>query len=100
MLSLRLREGMNGSPLRLDTDVSCCSINHPEDSGAWEHMTAIKQDILRKWDSFPYPVQVCCIKFVQRVVQVQSHGLISDPRVCTVSGNTYGLLTVLAPRPK
>lgn len=44
-------------------------------------MTAIKQDILRRWDTFPYPVKLCCIKFVQRVVQVQTHGLISDPRV-------------------
>lgn len=61
------------------------SINHPEDKAAWERMTAIKQDILRKWDSFPFPVKVCCIKFVQRVVQVQSHGLISDPRVCVSS---------------
>lgn len=58
------------------------SINHPEDTGAWEQMTAIKQDILRKWDSFPYPVKICCIKFAQRVVQVQTHGMISDPRVC------------------
>ncbi|RMJ26324.1 hypothetical protein PHISP_02810 [Aspergillus sp. HF37] len=50
------------------------------DKGLWEEMTAIKQDILRKWDTFPYSIQVCCVKFVQRVVQVQSHGLISDPR--------------------
>lgn len=58
-------------------------------------MTAIKQDILRKWDSFPYPVQVCCIKFVQRVVQVQSHGLISDPRVCIKNPRvTSDVLTV------
>lgn len=84
-----LREpGMGGSLIKRslsshDTDVLCCSINHPGDKGLWEEMTAIKQDILRKWDSFPYSVQVCCVKFVQRVVQVQSHGLISDPRVCT-----------------
>lgn len=57
------------------------SINHPEDTGAWERMTAIKQDILRKWDSFPFPVKLCCVKFAQRVVQVQTHGMISDPRV-------------------
>ncbi|KAI9044591.1 RNA-processing protein PTA1 [Aspergillus affinis] len=55
-------------------------INHPDDREAWENMTAIKQDILRRWDTFPYPVKLCCIKFVQRVVQVQTHGLISDPR--------------------
>jgi hypothetical protein len=57
-------------------------INHPEDSALWENMTAVKQEILRKWDSSPYPVKVCCIKFVQRVVQVQTHGPIADPRVC------------------
>ncbi|KAF7161754.1 hypothetical protein CNMCM6106_008907 [Aspergillus hiratsukae] len=55
-------------------------INHPEDSALWENMTAVKQEILRKWDSSPYPVKVCCIKFVQRVVQVQTHGPIADPR--------------------
>ncbi|KAL4888682.1 hypothetical protein BDV59DRAFT_188151 [Aspergillus ambiguus] len=55
-------------------------INNPGDTTAWENMTAIKQVILRQWDSFPYPVRICCIKFVQRVVQVQTHGLIADPR--------------------
>ncbi|KAE8141432.1 hypothetical protein BDV38DRAFT_296926 [Aspergillus pseudotamarii] len=56
-----------------------CSINHPEDSTVWENMTAIKDDILRRWDTSPFSVKVCCIKFVQRVVQVQTHGL-TDPR--------------------
>ncbi|PYH99499.1 mRNA cleavage and polyadenylation specificity factor complex subunit [Aspergillus ellipticus CBS 707.79] len=55
-------------------------INHPEDGAAWENMTALKQEILRRWDDFPFAVKICCIKFVQRVVQVQTHGLISDPR--------------------
>ncbi|EAW15122.1 RNA-processing protein PTA1 [Aspergillus clavatus NRRL 1] len=55
-------------------------INHPQDSALWENMTAIKQDILRRWDTSPYPVKMCCIKFVQRVVQVQTHGPIADPR--------------------
>lgn len=49
----------------------------------WENMTAIKQGILRRWDSFPSQVKICCIKFVQRVVQVQTHGPIADPRVRT-----------------
>jgi symplekin len=44
-------------------------------------MTAIKDDILRRWDTSPFAVQLCCIKFVQRVVQVQTHG-VTDPRVC------------------
>ncbi|KAB8071502.1 hypothetical protein BDV29DRAFT_179162 [Aspergillus leporis] len=54
-------------------------INHPEDSAIWENMTAIKDDILRRWDTSPFAVQLCCIKFVQRVVQVQTHG-VTDPR--------------------
>ncbi|RAL01556.1 RNA-processing protein PTA1 [Aspergillus ibericus CBS 121593] len=55
-------------------------INNPADATAWENMTAIKEDILRRWDSFPFPVKICCIKFVQRVVHVQTHGPIADPR--------------------
>ncbi|RDW81753.1 RNA-processing protein PTA1 [Aspergillus mulundensis] len=55
-------------------------INHPEDKQSWEHIEAIKQDILRRWDSFPCPVKVCCIKFAQRVVLAQTHGPIADPR--------------------
>ncbi|RAK74131.1 RNA-processing protein PTA1 [Aspergillus fijiensis CBS 313.89] len=55
-------------------------INHPRDGAMWENMTAIKQGILRRWDSFPSQVKICCIKFVQRVVQVQTHGPIADPR--------------------
>lgn len=58
------------------------SVNHAEDSKSWETMNAIKQDILRRMDSFPFPVKICCVKFIQRVVQVQTPGLISDPRVC------------------
>ncbi|PIG83591.1 mRNA cleavage and polyadenylation specificity factor complex subunit [Aspergillus arachidicola] len=37
-------------------------INHPEDSKVWENMTAIKDDILRRWDTSPFSVKVCCIK--------------------------------------
>ncbi|KAJ5458269.1 hypothetical protein N7475_009657 [Penicillium sp. IBT 31633x] len=55
-------------------------VNHPQDSKSWETMSAIKQDILRRMDSFPCPVKLCCAKFIQRVVQVQTPGLISDPR--------------------
>lgn len=48
-------------------------------------MNAVKQEILRKMDSFPCPVKICCVKFLQRVVQVQTPGLIADPRVCPAS---------------
>ena len=56
-------------------------VNHPDDTKSWETMNAIKQDILRKMDNYPCSVKICCVKFLQRVVQVQSPGLISDPRV-------------------
>ncbi|KAJ5875905.1 uncharacterized protein N7529_001489 [Penicillium soppii] len=55
-------------------------VNHPQDSKSWETMCEIKQHFLRKMDSFPCPVKLCCAKFLQRVVQVQTPGLISDPR--------------------
>ncbi|KAJ5312315.1 hypothetical protein PENANT_c011G00443 [Penicillium antarcticum] len=55
-------------------------VNHPDDSKTWETMNAIKQVIFRQMDSFPCPVRICCAKFLQRVVQVQTPGLISDPR--------------------
>ena len=57
------------------------SVNHPEDSKSWEPMNKIKEDILRRMDSFLCPVKICCVKFLQRVVLVQTPGLISDPRV-------------------
>ncbi|PGH08293.1 hypothetical protein AJ80_07889 [Polytolypa hystricis UAMH7299] len=55
-------------------------IDHPDDHALWEKMTAIKQNILNRWDSSPHNVKVCCIKFVQKVVQVQTTGVIADPR--------------------
>lgn len=72
------------------------SVNHPEDSQSWEKMNTIKQDILRRMDSFPCPVKICCVKFVQRVVQVQTPGLIADPRVSAAipTSPTQLLLTV------
>ncbi|OJJ46270.1 hypothetical protein ASPZODRAFT_2090875 [Penicilliopsis zonata CBS 506.65] len=55
-------------------------INHPAATAIWESMTAIKQNILQRWDNFPTAVKICCVKFVQRIIQVQTPGLISDPR--------------------
>ena len=45
-------------------------------------MVGIKQDILRRLESFPTSVNICGVKFIQRVVLVQTMGLVSDPRVC------------------
>ena len=47
-------------------------------------MAAVKTNILKRWDTAPAGVRVCCIKFVQKVVQVQTPAVI-DPRVRTAS---------------
>lgn len=44
-------------------------------------MAAIKSNILRRMDTAAAGVRICCIKFVQRVIQVQTPGVIADPRV-------------------
>ena len=44
-------------------------------------MSAIKSSILKRFDTAPLGIRVCCIKFVQRVVLVQTPGVITDPRV-------------------
>ncbi|KAK7542905.1 uncharacterized protein J3D65DRAFT_615344 [Phyllosticta citribraziliensis] len=55
-------------------------IYNPHDSSIWTKMAAIKSNILRRMDSAPPGARICCIKFVQRVVQTQTPGLIADPR--------------------
>jgi len=50
------------------------------DADTWNKMIAIKSKILSLWDVAPTGVRICCIKFVQRVILVQSKG-ITDPRV-------------------
>jgi Symplekin/PTA1 N-terminal len=50
-------------------------------TNAWQHMAAIKSNILKRMDSAPTSVRVCAIKFIQKVVQVQTPGVIADPRV-------------------
>ena len=65
-------------------DMGAHRINHPQDSEkrqAWDIMVAIKQGILRRFESFPMSVKICGAKFIQRVVLVQTPGLVSDPRV-------------------
>lgn len=46
-------------------------------------MSAIKGIILRRMDSAPPGVRVCCVKFLQQVVLVQTLGVV-DPRVSSV----------------
>lgn len=57
------------------------SIANPHDSGTWDRMAGVKSNIFRRWDTASGGIRVCCIKFVQRVVQVQTPGVIADPRV-------------------
>jgi symplekin len=49
-------------------------------------MLAIKSRILRIWDTAAPGVQICCVKFAQRVVLVQTRGSDANPRVW--DGNT------------
>lgn len=56
------------------------SCNNRNDAEIWNKMIAIKQKILNLWDIAPIGVRISCIKFVQRVILVQSRG-VTDPRV-------------------
>ncbi|KFY18673.1 hypothetical protein V493_08428 [Pseudogymnoascus sp. VKM F-4281 (FW-2241)] len=47
-------------------------INNPYDKPTWENMAAIKTRILRIWDTAAPGIRICCIKFSQRVVLVQT----------------------------
>ncbi|KAI9746123.1 MAG: hypothetical protein M1818_000804 [Claussenomyces sp. TS43310] len=53
-------------------------INNPYDGPTWERMTAIKSRVLKLWDSTTSGVRICCIKFAQRVVLVQTNGPVTD----------------------
>ncbi|KAL8761536.1 MAG: hypothetical protein Q9184_002356 [Pyrenodesmia sp. 2 TL-2023] len=55
-------------------------IANSHDSATWDCMAAVKSNIFRRWDTASGGIRVCCIKFVQRVVQVQTQGVIADPR--------------------
>src|SRR5258707_16191 len=60
-----------------------CRISNPDDSVTWKLMLNVKSIILRKMDSYPPGVRICCVKFIQRVVQTQTPAVIADPRVCS-----------------
>lgn len=64
------------------------SISNPNDPQNWQLMTAIKSSILRRMDSAAPGVRICCVKFIQQVVLVQSPGVV-DPRVNTTPFSTY-----------
>ncbi|PWW79228.1 hypothetical protein C7212DRAFT_288366 [Tuber magnatum] len=54
--------------------------NNREDAATWKKMDVLKAKILSLWDTGPVGVRLCCIKFVQRVILVQSRG-VTDPRL-------------------
>lgn len=58
--------------LCLSNRVDCNRVLHPEDSTSWEQLTAIKSNILKRdaAPSAPAGLRVCCVKFIQRIVQV------------------------------
>ncbi|KAB8356605.1 hypothetical protein FH972_024187 [Carpinus fangiana] len=56
------------------------TIYTPTDITTWQNMAAIKSSILRRMDSAAPGVKLCCTKFIQRVIQMQTPGVISDPR--------------------
>lgn len=58
------------------------SVSDPSDTQNWQLMAAIKSNILRRMDSAAPGVRICCIKFLQQVVLVQTPGA-ADPRVNT-----------------
>ncbi|KAK4936084.1 hypothetical protein LTR10_022986 [Elasticomyces elasticus] len=55
-------------------------ISRPNDGAIWQDMNSMKFSILQRMDTAPVAIRICCIKFVQKVVQVETPGVISDPR--------------------
>ncbi|KAM3419119.1 hypothetical protein BST61_g5067 [Cercospora zeina] len=56
------------------------TVNNTTDSTTWGKVAAIKSSILRRMDTAPPGVRICCIKFVATVIQTQTPGMIADPR--------------------
>ncbi|MCJ1311786.1 hypothetical protein MMC25_005459 [Agyrium rufum] len=54
-------------------------IHNPTDATTWERMAAIKSKILKRWDAAVTGVRLCCIKFVEEVIRVQTPGMITNP---------------------
>jgi hypothetical protein len=71
------------------------SLRHPDNGPLWDRMTNVKQSILKKWDAALAPVKVCCIKFAQKVVQVQTPGPIADPRVSSPLDMQYSNISIM-----
>lgn len=81
--------GQDEDPTVIKSAVQCAASVFPlvfkhtmnsSNDEAWLKMATIKSSILRRMDTAPSGVRICCVKFVSMVVQVQTPGLIADPR--------------------
>lgn len=81
--------GQDEDPTVIKSAVQCAASVYPlvfkhtmnsSNDEAWLKMATIKSSILRRMDTAPSGVRICCVKFVSMVVQVQTPGLIADPR--------------------
>ncbi|CAN9215760.1 unnamed protein product [Alternaria alternata] len=54
-------------------------VSDPSDAQKWQLMAGIKTNILRRMDTAAPGVRICCVKFLQQVVLVQTPG-VADPR--------------------
>lgn len=81
--------GEDEDPAVVKSAVQCAASVYPlvfrhtmntSNDEAWKKMAAIKVSILRRMDTAPFGVRICCVKFVAMIVQVQTPGLIADPR--------------------
>ena len=75
-----------------------CRISNPNDKEHWKTMTEIKSNILNRMNTSPPGIRICCVKFVQQVVLVQTPGVI-DPRVTMPTSNTHAQLAHNIQRP-
>lgn len=55
-------------------------MSHPDQALLWQDMTTMKMTVLRLMDTASTSIRICCVKFIQKVVQVQTPGVIADPR--------------------
>lgn len=81
--------GEDEDPAVVKSAVQCAASVYPlvfrytmnsSNDEAWQKLASIKSSILRRMDTAPSGVRICCVKFVAMVVQVQTPGLIADPR--------------------
>lgn len=57
------------------------SLQNTSDPSLWQTMAHVKASILQRFDTAPSSIRICCVKFIERVVQCQTPGLTADPRV-------------------